>query len=232
MIVVIDGYNLLKQIFPHVKGKIDKQRDVFIRQLGYYKSKKTRDIKDIIVVFDAGPFGHATREIHEGVVVIFSGQKSSADDWIIEYAQDHKNEDLLIVMMDRKIIMECEKVGATTLGSIDFYGLMQSFLLDAAAQEFTTREFTTQEFEAGASPSVTVIEKYDQDDEFADELSRKKFDRHALDLMMEQTSLESSSLLLNKEDDVDLNNANRRKGVAEKLSKKERKVLSKVKKLH
>jgi predicted RNA-binding protein with PIN domain len=232
MIVVIDGYNVLKQIFPNIKGKIDKERNSFIRQLGYYKSKKSSDIKDIIVVFDAGPFGHATREVHEGVVVIFSGQKSSADDWIIEYVENHKNEDLLIVTMDRKIIRECEKSGATTLGSIDFYGLMQSFLLDAAAQEFSTQEFSTQSLGGTSGQSDSFAEKYDPDDDLADELSRKKFDRHALDLMMEQASLEQANLLLKKEDDANLDNTNKRKGVAEKLSKKERRVLSKIKKLH
>ncbi len=214
MVVIIDGYNLLKQIFPHVKGRIDKERNAFIRQLGYYKNKKSKEIKEIIVVFDAGPFGHATREVHEGVVVMFSGQRSTADDWIIEYADTHKNEDLLVVTMDRKIIQACEKAGATTLSSLDFYGLMQSFLLEEAAQEFSTRE----------SPIVSVVEKYDQED---DAFESKKVDKHALDLMMEQ-----SSFFLSKEDDVDLDRGDKRKSSPLKLSKKDRKLLSKLKKLH
>ena len=40
MIVVIDGYNLLKQIFPGKKDTLAKQRDFFIKQLSHYKSKK------------------------------------------------------------------------------------------------------------------------------------------------------------------------------------------------
>ena len=213
MVVIIDGYNLLKQIFPHVKGRIDKERNAFIRQLGYYKNKKSKEIKEIIVVFDAGPFGHATREIHEGVTVMFSGQKSTADDWIIEYADTHKNEDLLIVTMDRKIIQACEKAGATTLSSLDFYGLMRSFLLEEAAQEFTPDVET-----------VNIVEKYEQEDDFCD---NKKIDKKALDLMMEQ-----SGFFLSKEDDVDLDKGEGRKSAAIKLSKKERQLLSKLKKLH
>jgi predicted RNA-binding protein with PIN domain len=218
MILIIDGYNLLKQIFPHVKGRIDKERNAFIRQLGYYKSKKAREIKNLIVVFDAGPFGHATREVHEGVVVMFSGQRSTADDWIIEYAQEHKNEDLLVVTMDRKIIKACENAGATTLGSLDFYGIMQSFLLDEVAQELTTQVFMSE------ASTVAEVKKYEQEDQ---DFNGQKIDRKALDLMMEQ-----SGFLLNKEDDVDLDRGAVRKSASSKLSKKERQLLSKVKKLH
>jgi predicted RNA-binding protein with PIN domain len=211
MIIVIDGYNLLKQIFPHAKGKLDKQRDAFIRQLGYYKSKKSKDLKEIIVVFDAGPFSHATREIHHNVVIVFSGQKSSADDWIIEYVQRHKGEELLVVTMDRKIITQCEKDGATTLGSLDFYGIMQNFLLSETAQVF----------EQGAKDFN--VEKFDQEDE----LVNNKIDRKALDLMMEQ-----STVMDNKDEDVDLESQKGRKSNPATLSKKDRRLLSKIKKLH
>lgn len=228
MIIVIDGYNLLKQIFPHVKGRIDKERNAFIRQLGYYKSRKPKDIKELIVVFDAGPFGHATREVHEGVVVMFSGQKSSADDWIIEYAETHKNEDLLIVTMDRKIIQACEKSGATTLGSIDFYGIMQSFLLDQAAQELSTPELSTRELSTrDVMPETKIISQVEKYEREEDEFSNNKIDQKALDLLMEQ-----SSFLVSKQDDVDLESGAGRKGASSKLSKKDRQLLSKVKKLH
>ncbi len=209
MIVLIDGYNLLKQIFPHVKGRLDLQRETFIRQLGYYKTKKQKEIKEIIVVFDAGPFGHATREVHHGVVVMFSGQRSSADDWIIEYVERHRNEDLMVITMDRKIIDECEKLGATALSSLDFYGIMQSFLLDESEQIIK-------------SPKDGAIEKYEQEEgPFSN-----KIDREALDLLMEQ-----SSFFVNKQDDVDLNEEVGRRGKSSTLSKKARKLLSKVKKL-
>jgi predicted RNA-binding protein with PIN domain len=209
MIVLIDGYNVLKQIFPHVKGRLDLQRDAFVRQLGYYRNKKKKDIKEIIVVFDAGPFGHATREIHHGVVVMFSGQRSSADDWIVEYVEKHRNEDLMVVTMDRKIIDECEKLGATTLSSIDFYGIMQSFLLDESVQVLE-------------APKSEQIEKYKQEEEPLNH----KIDRKALDLLMEQ-----SSFFVNKQDDVNLRDKEGRRGKSSTLSKKARKLLSKVKKL-
>lgn len=213
MIILIDGYNLLKQVFQHVKGKLERQREVFVRQLGYYKSKKAKDLKEVIVVFDAGPFGHATREIHHGVTVIFSGQRSSADDWIIEYVEKHRNEDLMVITMDRKIIGECEKMGATTLSSLDFYGIMQNFLLDESVQVFEQ-----------ALPKDGQVEKYEQED---DAFVNRKVDRNALDLLMEQ-----SSFCVGKQDDIDLDGKDSRRAKASTLSKKDRRLLSKVKKLH
>ena len=109
MIVIIDGYNLLKQVFYKVKGKLDAQRKHFIKQLGHYKSKKGDGIKEIIVVFDGGHFRHATREIHSGIVVVFSGQKSSADQWIAEYVEKHKGKEFLLVSKDRELISKCKK---------------------------------------------------------------------------------------------------------------------------
>ena len=46
MILVIDGYNLLRHLFLKEKGKLDKQRKQLIRNLGFYKKKKKWDIEE------------------------------------------------------------------------------------------------------------------------------------------------------------------------------------------
>lgn len=213
MIVVLDGYNILRYLFPYLKGKLDKQRDIFIKQLGYYKYKKEKDLREIIVVFDAGPFNHATREIKHGVVVIFSGQKSSADDWIINYTKKHSREDVLVVTMDRKIIEECERVEIPTLSGVDFLNIMQSFLLNEPVKELKNRQ-----------KDLSEIKKYERI-ENGEEFLSKKFDQNAIDLMMEQ----SSFFVGEKEDEVDLRD---RKGRSKTLSKREKRLFSKIKKLH
>ena len=114
MIVIIDGYNLLKQIFPGVKHTLDKQRTAFIQQLAYYKSKKPQ-ISEIIVVFDAGPSNHATRTVKSGIVVIFSGVKSSADNWILHFVERNKGKELLVVTLDRALKEACHTFHADTL---------------------------------------------------------------------------------------------------------------------
>src|SRR5579862_3602860 len=101
MIIVIDGYNLLKHIFLSDKKSFEKQHQIYIRQLAYYKHKKQAEIKDMLIVFDAGPERHATREVKSGIVIIFSGQKSSADAWITDYTKRHKGQEILVVTTDK-----------------------------------------------------------------------------------------------------------------------------------
>lgn len=215
MIIVIDGYNLLKQIFAHVKGRLERERDMFIRQLGYYKHKKSNEIKEIIVVFDAGPFSHATREIKHGVVVMFSGQKSTADDWIIEYVEKHRNEELLVVSNDRKIVSASQRCNAVTLSSNDFYKILQDVLfLDQSAA-------TSPEI-----PMSSDIKKFGQSDYFDEELEGLSgVDDKMLDILMEQSSINA-----NKSEDITDLPKNRQK--SDELSKKDKKLYSKLKKLY
>lgn len=215
MIVVIDGYNLLKQIFSHIKGHLERERDMFVRQLGYYKNQKSGEIKEIIVVFDAGPFSHATREVKHGVVVMFSGQKSTADDWIIEYAEKHRNEELLIVSNDREIISASQRFNATTLSSKDFYRIMQSVLVvDQTASN---------------TPEITLlsgINKFKQSDYFDEELEGLGvFDEKMVDMLMEQSSVNAKKL----DDNTDLP---KNKSKSDELSKKDKRLFSKLKKLY
>lgn len=213
MILVIDGYNLLKQIFPGVKGPIDKHRDQFIRQLGYYQQKKRKEIKEVIVVFDAGPFGHATREITHGVVVVFSGQKSNADNWIIDFAERKKNEEILVITMDRKLIEACCRFGASALSSIEFYHIMQRCILEDLHNQPT--QLLSGDFE-----------KYEPF-YLEEELTTHQVDRQALDLLMEQESLNVGSSNFKEEE----RQSQERKGSRATLSKEEKKAYAKFKKL-
>jgi predicted RNA-binding protein with PIN domain len=217
MIIIIDGYNLLKQIFPHVKGRLDQQRDMFVRHLGYYKHKKAADIKDIIVVFDAGPFSHASREVHHGVVVIFSGQKSSADDWIIEYVEKHRNEELLVVTNDNKIIAAALRYNATNLSSNDFYHILQGVLFEKQDKDKSLQAAAT-----------TNIKKFGQSDYFNEELEGLDggVDKQMLDLLMEQASLNAGKV--ESPDEI----SPKSKQKSHELSKLEKKFYSKLKKLY
>lgn len=216
MIIIIDGYNLLKQIFPNVKGRLDPQRDMFIRQLGYYKHKKLNDIKEIIVVFDAGPFSHATREIKHGVVVMFSGQKSSADDWIIEYVQKHRNDELLVVTNDRKIVSASENCNAVTLSSNDFYQILQKVLYQDRVEDSLP--------EMKLSSNIQKLNQGDYLDEDIEGL--RQVDERTLDMLMEQ-----SSLNLYKKDEV-AEPASKGPKKSQELSKKDKRLYSKLKKLY
>lgn len=221
MILIIDGYNLLRQIFPGFRGKMDQQRDLFIRQLGYYKFKKSAEIREIIIVFDAGPFSHASREVHHGVVVMFSGQKRSADDWIVEYVEKHRNEEILVVTNDRKIISEILKHNSANLSCCDFYRILQDVIT-----------FRGDKCQTGGKnlqkKAVSSVKKFDQAD-YADENIEGLelgIDLKAVDILMEEASGN-----VNKPDFVD-DSSDKRTRAADKLSKQERKLYSKLKKMY
>lgn len=120
MIIIVDGYNLLKQLHPKSKENLEYHKKVLLRDLGVYKKIKGEAIKDIIVVFDGGSLHHANREVHHGIVMLESGYKRSADDWIIEYVDRYKNEEILVVSMDRALCLACEQHKAFSMGVFDF----------------------------------------------------------------------------------------------------------------
>lgn len=216
MIVVIDGYNVLRQVFAGIKGPLEKQRVLFIRQLGYYLHKKANDIKEIVLVFDAGPFGHATREVKNGVVVIFSGQRSNADEWIIDFTKRKKHEDLLVVTMDRKLIDACGKNGASAINSIEFYKIMQNSILeDAYATEQPSQNYHQQH-------GFEKYESIELDNEHPSTVAARK----TLDLLMEQECFYSQKNIV-KDDHEEKTH----KSKGSTLSKDEKKAYAKLKKL-
>lgn len=120
MIIIIDGYNLLKQLYPNNKENLELHKKTLFRKLGAYKKIKQETIKEMIVVLDGGSLTHAIREIHHGIVVLEAGYKRSADDWIIEYADRYKTQEITIVSMDRALCFTCEQHGAFSMSVFDF----------------------------------------------------------------------------------------------------------------
>jgi predicted RNA-binding protein with PIN domain len=211
MIVIIDGYNLLKNFFPKQKDNLKLQRKQLIKQLGYYKQKKQDTITDIIVVFDAGPFSHAMREVHNGVVVIFAGQRSSADRWIVKYCERNRHKPIMLVTMDKELISHCQSFDVDAIRVDDFYHIVHESLLDQEAQIFISADTDRK------------LLKYEHDDTG----ERIAISQDALDLLMEQASLQRQDFQKDDESGVH----QRKKGKAYRLSKKEKKRFEKIKKL-
>jgi len=207
MIVIIDGYNLLKQIFPGVKENLDKQKKIFIQELAFYKSKK-QEVKEIVVVFDGGLLLHATREIHQGIVVVYSGIRNCADNWIINFVARNRPKQILVVTLDRKLKASCEKMGADNISVYDFYQIMQKNILNDA-QESLNHQGT----------DFKKLNHLDFDD------LKKDVDNKALDLLMKQASIRIP------EEKAECNNNHRRKGKSYTPSKKEKMIYKKLKKI-
>jgi len=124
VIIIIDGYNVLKQVG---KGETisEQQRRSFIKQLAAYQ--KIRSHKKIIVVFDAGPSTWPSQEKVHGISVVYSGTERTADDYINSFLQEQKEKahNMILVSSDRQL---CEWASDYEVASIDaheFYDLVQ-----------------------------------------------------------------------------------------------------------
>jgi len=208
VIIVIDGYNLLHQIFPRVRGELDKQRKEFIKHLSFYKKTKADSIKEIIVVFDGGSWGRATREVRGGVTVIFSGQKSSADEWIIDYVNRKPGEELLLVTLDRELIQLCKGRNIEVMRVLDFYQILEKTLLQSAEDDFLEKKRVSEQ-----------VEKYEEETAVA------SVESEALDLLMRQASIKLEQKDGFEDEEVE------RDGESRTLSKKEKKRQRVLKKL-
>ncbi|MCK4264744.1 NYN domain-containing protein [Candidatus Babeliales bacterium] len=169
MVIIIDGYNLLRSMFPKEKGQLTRQRDQLIKSLGIYKDKKDHEV---IIVFDGGFFRHASREVYNGVVVMFAGKRKSADDWIFEYVKKNAEKEIFLVSNDNELRGKCSRFKVDFIGTQDFEDLLTGILIEDVKNSLTQKE---------------TITKYQQDDE--DDFS-KELDNQALDILMEQAGVD------------------------------------------
>jgi len=131
MIIILDGYNILK----HADGdrKIgQEERRQFIQMLNNYHRRKKHTI---IVVFDGGPCTWPSKEVIAKVKVIYSGSKKTADTVIMEYIKDHHAKDLLLVSSDNELARFAQKFEVVSIGSEEFYYLLQEALRSSSEQD-------------------------------------------------------------------------------------------------
>jgi predicted RNA-binding protein with PIN domain len=116
MIVIIDGYNLLKLI--HGPNVSEMQRSACANLLGRYVKKRQHKV---IMVFDAGPCIYPMQEKKHGITVIYSGSFQSADDTIVKFVQDNAQKEILVISADRELLQQVEQLKAHTLEPLVFY---------------------------------------------------------------------------------------------------------------
>lgn len=189
MIVIIDGYNVLKR--NHRKPVDAQGREMFIHMLSRYGARKKHDI---IVVFDGGPYEWPSSASEHEVEVIYSGRRTTADKVIMRYLKEHRRKDILLVSSDRELNLCASRNEVASIDSGDFYRLVQEAL--SADQE------------RGQGP--IVIDENETD----------------LATLMEQ----SARFAAPKSDDVKTSDEDD-DGIKRTVSKQERLLLAKLKKL-
>jgi predicted RNA-binding protein with PIN domain len=108
MIILIDGYNLLKLI-AGADRITETERSAFVNLLGRYRLKRGHKVT---IVFDAGPCTQPLKEKEHGVEVIYSGEYHTADDIIMNFVKEHPTKEILVVTADREIIIHVEQYNA------------------------------------------------------------------------------------------------------------------------
>lgn len=123
MHIIIDGYNVLKQVI-HQNAISESQRRGFINALGRYAHKKNHTIT---VVFDGGPTTWPSHEKDHGVIVTYVGTKQSADDYIKVYIAN-KRHGILIVSSDNEIKRAAAHQGLISIDGVEFYKMVTAAL--------------------------------------------------------------------------------------------------------
>jgi len=123
MIILVDGYNVLKQVHD---GELisEQQRRAFIKQLALYQ--KMRKHKKIMVVFDGGPDTWATQEKIRGILIVYAGAGRTADDYIHSFMKEHKEKasNMLLVSSDRELCSWACDNKVSSIDAHEFYKLM------------------------------------------------------------------------------------------------------------
>ncbi len=120
MNIIIDGYNLLKQVLG--KQITSKERTWFQERAAEYAKSKAHHL---YIVYDAGPYARLTKEKHGRVTIVYSGHKDTADDVIKDYIDRKLLKDMLIVTTDRALNSYADQYEVPSIDSLDFYEFMK-----------------------------------------------------------------------------------------------------------
>ena len=188
MVLVIDGYNVIKQAL--MKNTIsDFEREQFIKQLGKYHKIRGHKIE---LVFDGGPLDWPSRAKKHGVYLVYSGYNESADHYIKRYLKEHKALDVLLVSSDRDICNCAARLGIEYVDSKEFYRIMQSRIKTAKSQVAVSQKKATklsnsqdEEIDAlmqEASHNVIPKDENDRKEDNSSEM-RRKLSKHERELL-------------------------------------------------
>jgi predicted RNA-binding protein with PIN domain len=116
MIILIDAYNLLKQLYTG-EYITDQECQEYIAELNRYNNIKHHTI---ILMFDGGFFDMSSQHKEGQVLVVYAGRNQTADQAIKNYLRSNHNKDLLLVTADRELIDFAQKFDTVSIDPIIF----------------------------------------------------------------------------------------------------------------
>lgn len=190
MIIVIDGYNILKYNAGQLYVSEERRRH-FVRRCARYGHFKNNSI---VIVFDGGDSQWQSSYKDHDALVIYAGHGKSADDAIKRYMSKQRADNLLLISSDNELAYWASERHIASMGAPDFLQILSTYSIK----------------QADHSTSASII-KTTQDSS------------PELDALMQEAALMNVS---KPEDNPTIRDKN-----ADKLSKSERQLYKKLKKL-
>lgn len=129
MVILLDGYNILKQIIK-TDFATQQQQTWFIQFLVKYAKMRNHRI---ILVFDGGPYRRPTITVKEPLRIVYSGERESADDYIKTIAAELQDKQVLVVSSDRALTRFLAHLAIPSIDALDFYKLVQERMTQTQA---------------------------------------------------------------------------------------------------
>lgn len=121
MVLLIDGYNLLKYIIKKTYATAQEQ-SWLIKKLEEYATIKKHAI---IVIFDGGPYVRPTYTKRGQVAILYSGTQETADEVIKDYVMAHSNDQMIVISSDNGLYSFASRLRVTTVDAQAFYTLLR-----------------------------------------------------------------------------------------------------------
>jgi len=122
MIILIDGYNVLKQVFSNEITSY--QRKQFVDWLVHY-ARVTKH--KIVLVFDGDARLHNEPNDYAGdISVIYAGFGKIADDLILDFMDKNYDQEMLLVSNDQELVLAGEKHDIPSIDALGFYQLLKN----------------------------------------------------------------------------------------------------------
>lgn len=117
MIIIIDAYNLFKQV---AQSSLLTEAEIhhFTALLKRYAATTGHRL---LVVFDGGPYQFISRTRLSGLELIYAGYKQSADDVIKDLIGEYAQMASLVVSSDREIRQTASAYSMEHISSLEFY---------------------------------------------------------------------------------------------------------------
>lgn len=131
MIIVVDAYNVVKQIV-NKKEISEPERAAFLNQMHKYARQREHQM---ILVFDGGPNQWPEQEHDGNLSIVYSGYQETADNYIKHYLTQHKSKDLMLVSSDRELRDMADRLGVAWIDSVSFYRIVQQRIKEQLSTE-------------------------------------------------------------------------------------------------